>query len=102
MNTIFLQKKRVRHRNMYKKYEIKLSFFQRLKIFYDFPGRFIENFVRPCYRFVKNNKKKFHVVAIDYGVKKNILRYFSDFNCRVTVVSCKTLAADIIKLKPNG
>ena len=52
--------------------------------------------------FVKNNKKSFHVVAIDYGVKKNILRYFSDFNCKVTVVPCKTLAADIIKLKPNG
>ena len=52
--------------------------------------------------FKKNNKKNFHIVAIDYGVKKNILRYFSDFNCRVTVVSCKTLAADIIKLKPNG
>ena len=52
--------------------------------------------------FVKNNKKNFHVVAIDYGVKKNILRYFSDFNCKVTVVSCKTLASDIIKLKPNG
>ncbi len=52
--------------------------------------------------FVKNNKKIFHVVAIDYGIKKNILRYFSDFNCKVTVVSCKTLAADIIKLKPNG
>ncbi len=52
--------------------------------------------------YVKNNKKNFHVVAIDYGIKKNILRYFSDFNCRVTVVSCKTLVADIIKLKPNG
>jgi carbamoyl-phosphate synthase small subunit len=52
--------------------------------------------------FVKNNKKNFHIVAIDYGVKKNILRYFSDFNCKVTVVSCKTLASDIIKLKPNG
>ena len=52
--------------------------------------------------FVKNNKKNFHIVAIDYGVKKNILRYFSDFNCRVTVVSCKTSAKDIIKLKPNG
>jgi carbamoyl-phosphate synthase small subunit len=52
--------------------------------------------------FKKNNKKNFHVVAIDYGVKKNILRYFSDFNCRVTVVSCKTSAKDIIKLKPNG
>ena len=52
--------------------------------------------------FVKNNKKNFHVVAIDYGVKKNILRYFSDFNCKVTVVSCKTPASDIIKLNPNG
>ena len=52
--------------------------------------------------FKKNNKKIFHVVAIDYGIKKNILRYFTDFNCKVTVVSCKTLASDIIKLKPNG
>ena len=52
--------------------------------------------------YLKNNKKNFHVVAIDYGVKKNILRYFSDFNCKVTVVSCQTLAADIVKLKPNG
>jgi carbamoyl-phosphate synthase small subunit len=52
--------------------------------------------------FVKNNKRNFHVVTIDYGVKKNILRYFSDFNCKVTVVSCKTLASDIIRLKPNG
>ena len=52
--------------------------------------------------FIKNNKNKFHVVAIDYGIKKNILRYFSDFSCKVTVVSCKTAAADIINLKPNG
>ena len=52
--------------------------------------------------YLKNNKKIFHVVAIDYGIKKNILRYFSDFNCKVTVVSCKTKAADIINLKPNG
>ena len=54
------------------------------------------------YGFIKNKKKKFHVVAIDYGVKKNILRYFSDFNCKVTVVSCKTNAKDILKLNPNG
>ena len=52
--------------------------------------------------FVKNKKKNFHVVVIDYGVKKNILRYFSNFNCKVTVVSCKTDVKDIIKLKPNG
>ncbi len=49
-----------------------------------------------------NNKKSFHVVAIDYGIKKNILRYFSDFNCKVTVVSCKTNAQKILALRPNG
>ena len=52
--------------------------------------------------YIKNKKKLFHVVAIDYGIKKNILRYFSDFNCKVTVVHCKTTAEQILKLKPNG
>ena len=52
--------------------------------------------------FQKNHKSSFHVVAIDYGIKKNILRYFSDFNCKVTVVSCKTAAEKILALKPNG
>ena len=52
--------------------------------------------------YKKNNKKIYHVVAIDYGIKKNILRYFSDFNCKVTVVSCKTSAEEILNLKPDG
>ena len=52
--------------------------------------------------FIKNDKKLLHVVAIDYGIKKNILRYFSDFNCKVSVVSCKTSASEILKLKPHG
>jgi carbamoyl-phosphate synthase small subunit len=52
--------------------------------------------------YLKNKKSLLHVVAIDYGIKKNILRYFSDFNCKVTVVSCKTNAQEILKLKPNG
>ena len=52
--------------------------------------------------YKKNSKKSFHVVAIDYGIKKNILRYFSDYNCKVTVVSCKTSAKKILALKPNG
>ncbi len=52
--------------------------------------------------YKKNNKNSFHVVAIDYGIKKNILRYFSDFDCKVTVVSCKTSAQRILALKPNG
>ena len=53
-------------------------------------------------RFLKNKIKSFKVVAIDYGIKKNILRYFSDFKCDVTVVSCKTDAAEILKMKPDG
>ena len=52
--------------------------------------------------YLKNKKNSLHVVAIDYGIKKNILRYFSDHNCKVTVVSCKTNAKNILKLKPNG
>ena len=52
--------------------------------------------------YLKNKKNSLHVVAIDYGMKKNILRYFSDFNCKVTIVSCKTNAEDILRLKPSG
>ena len=52
--------------------------------------------------YLKNKKNSLHVVAIDYGIKKNILRCFSDLSCKVTVVSCKTSAKDIIKLRPDG
>ena len=52
--------------------------------------------------YIKNNTKSLNVVAIDYGIKKNILRYFSDFNCKVNIVSCKTSVEKIIKLKPHG
>ena len=53
-------------------------------------------------RFLKNKIKSFKVVAIDYGIKKNILRYFSDFKCEVIIVSCKTSALKILKMKPDG
>ena len=52
--------------------------------------------------YKKNNKKKYRVIAIDYGIKKNILRYFSNFNCEVKVVSCKERAENLLKLKPHG
>ena len=52
--------------------------------------------------FLKNKTKSLNVVAIDYGIKKNILRYFSDFNCKVNIVSCKTNTNAILKLKPDG
>ena len=53
-------------------------------------------------RFLKNKTKSFKIVAIDYGIKKNILRYFSDFKCEVNIVSCKTSAEKILKMKPDG
>ena len=52
--------------------------------------------------FLKNKNSSLHVVAIDYGIKKNILRYFAEFKCKVTIVSCKTSAEEILKLKPSG
>src|SRR6202165_5769796 len=44
----------------------------------------------------------FHVVAIDYGIKRNILRLLAGSGCKVTVVPAKTAADDIIALKPDG
>ena len=52
--------------------------------------------------FEKIKNKNFKIVAIDYGIKKNILRYFSNFKCDVLVVPCQTSAEQILKLKPDG
>ena len=52
--------------------------------------------------YLKNKKKKFKIIAVDYGIKKNILRYFADYNCEIKVVSCKLAADEIVKLKPDG
>jgi len=45
---------------------------------------------------------EFHVVAIDYGIKRNILRLLAGAGCKVTVVPAKTSADDIMALKPDG
>ena len=45
---------------------------------------------------------EFHVVAIDYGIKRNILRLLASTGCKVTVVPAKTSADDIVALKPDG
>jgi len=52
--------------------------------------------------FEKNKKRTHKIIAIDYGIKKNILRYFSNFNCEVIVVPCNLQAKEIIKLNPDG
>ena len=45
---------------------------------------------------------RFHVVAIDYGTKRNILRLLNDCDCAVTVVPATASAEDILALKPDG
>ena len=45
---------------------------------------------------------RFHVVAFDFGVKKNILRMMAERGARITVVPAQTPAADVLKLKPDG
>lgn len=44
----------------------------------------------------------FHVVAYDYGVKRNILRMLVDRGCRLTIVPAQTPAEDVLKLNPDG
>jgi carbamoyl-phosphate synthase small subunit len=46
--------------------------------------------------------QKHHVVAIDYGVKRNILRLLADAGCRVTVVPATATAEEVLALKPDG
>ncbi|MDX1810817.1 MAG: glutamine-hydrolyzing carbamoyl-phosphate synthase small subunit [Gammaproteobacteria bacterium] len=51
---------------------------------------------------LKDEDAKFHVVAYDFGVKRNILRLLSDRKCKLTVVPATTPAADVLALNPDG
>ena len=50
----------------------------------------------------QNPQGQFHVVAYDFGVKRNILRMLASRGCRLTVVPAKTPAQEVLALKPNG
>jgi len=52
--------------------------------------------------FGKQETPKFHVVAVDYGAKRNILRCLASTGCRVTVVPASATADDILGHKPDG
>ena len=54
------------------------------------------------FRQLLTEDAKFHVVAYDFGVKKNILRMLSDRGCRLTVFPGQTSAKDVLALKPDG
>ena len=44
----------------------------------------------------------YHVVAYDFGIKRNILRLLSDLDCRMTVVPAQTTAEEALALMPDG
>jgi carbamoyl-phosphate synthase small subunit len=46
--------------------------------------------------------QRLHVVAYDFGIKRNILRLLADYGCRVTVVPAQTDAAEVLELAPDG
>jgi len=52
--------------------------------------------------YVAGENSRFHVVAYDYGVKRNILRMLASRGCRLTVVPATTPAAEVLALNPDG
>jgi carbamoyl-phosphate synthase small subunit len=58
-------------------------------------------FARPE-RIVSRRVARYHVVAYDFGVKRNILRILADLDCRMTVVPATTSASAALELAPDG
>ena len=52
--------------------------------------------------YSRREATRFHVVAVDYGTKRNILRLLNDCGCAVTVVPATASAEEILALKPDG
>jgi len=54
------------------------------------------------HRIMSRRVAPYHVVAFDFGIKRNILRVLSDLECRMTVVPATTTAAEVLALSPDG
>ncbi len=52
--------------------------------------------------YARNDKPEFHVVALDYGLKRNILRCLANAGCKVTVMPAKTTAEEVLARNPDG
>lgn len=52
--------------------------------------------------YARQDAPRFHVVAVDYGAKHNILRCLADAGCKVTVVPAQSSAEDVLAHKPDG
>jgi carbamoyl-phosphate synthase small subunit len=53
-------------------------------------------------RIMSRRVAPYHVVAYDFGIKRNILRLLADLDCRMTVVPARTSAEEALSLSPNG
>ncbi|MBB3963586.1 glutamine-hydrolyzing carbamoyl-phosphate synthase small subunit [Rhizobium metallidurans] len=54
------------------------------------------------YGDLKAENAKYHVVCLDYGVKRNILRLFAGLDCKVTVMPATTTAEEVLAMQPDG
>ena len=52
--------------------------------------------------YMPQNHPKYHVVAYDFGVKRNILRMLAERGCKLTVVPAQTPAAEVLAMNPDG
>jgi carbamoyl-phosphate synthase small subunit len=66
------------------------------------PYEWTEGGWEPGKGYRRMDNPRFHVVAYDYGIKRNILRMLADRGMRVTVVPAITTAKDVLKMKPDG
>lgn len=68
----------------------------------DQPYRWLEREWRLGQGYAQQQDTPFHVVAYDFGVKRNILRMLAERGCRLTVVPATTPAAEVLALAPDG
>jgi carbamoyl-phosphate synthase small subunit len=66
------------------------------------PFEWTEGFVNPLVTYLPRRPAKYHVVALDYGMKRNILRCLVQVGCHVTVLPGDASAADVLACDPDG
>ncbi|MEE8618377.1 MAG: glutamine-hydrolyzing carbamoyl-phosphate synthase small subunit [Nitrosomonadaceae bacterium] len=68
----------------------------------DQPYEWIEGEWALGYNYQAQEDLRFHVAALDFGIKRNILRKLAQRSCKVTVIPAQTSADEIIALRPDG
>jgi carbamoyl-phosphate synthase small subunit len=66
------------------------------------PFEWTEGFVSPLVTYLPRRPVRHHIVALDYGMKRNILRCLVQVGCRVSVLPGDATAADVLALDPDG